>query len=421
MAIKPPLLLLLLSLIATSASLSSAHNITEMLSAFPDYSLYNSYLTQTKLCDEINTRQTLTVFVLNNAAMSALAKHPLSVVKNVLSLLIVLDYFDNQKLHSITDGSMLSTTLYQTTGDAKGNFGFVNITDLKGGKVGFGSAAPGSPLDSTYTKSVKQVPYNISVMEISAPIIAPGLLSAPAPSVSQVNLTATLEKAGCKIFASLLASSGVLKNYQDAMDKGLTILAPNDEAFKKPEVPDTAGMRVAQLVSLLEYHALPSYSPPGALKAATGPVSTLASGVRKFAFRVATSGDEVTLDTGVDKSRIASTVLDDAPLCILTVDNVLLPEELFPHAPASAPSPVPVSAPAPSPVAEAPSPVAEVPAPAAASPPAPTAAGSEASPSEAPAESADSKGASSGDKARPLCTAAALVFGSFACFLLLLL
>lgn len=71
----------------------------------------------------------------------------------------------------------------------------MNITDLKGGKVGFGSAAPGSKLDSSYTKSVKQIPYNISVVEISAPIIAPGLLTAPAPS-SDVNITALIEKAG---------------------------------------------------------------------------------------------------------------------------------------------------------------------------------------------------------------------------------
>ncbi|KAL3739578.1 hypothetical protein ACJRO7_020917 [Eucalyptus globulus] len=52
--------------------------------------------------------------------------------------------------------------------NAPGNTGFVNITDLQGGKVGFDAVTPGSKLDSSYTKSVKQIPYNISVLHISA-------------------------------------------------------------------------------------------------------------------------------------------------------------------------------------------------------------------------------------------------------------
>ncbi|KAJ6679518.1 FASCICLIN-LIKE ARABINOGALACTAN PROTEIN [Salix purpurea] len=244
-----------------------AHNITDILSGFPEYSEFNKYLTQTKLADEINTRQTITVLALNNGAMSALAaKHPLSVIKNALSLLVVLDYFDPTKLHQISKGSTLSTTLYQTTGNAPGNLGFVNITDLQGGKVGFGSAAPGSKLESSYTKSVKQVPYNISILEISQPIIAPGILTAPAPTPSSVNMTALLEKAGCKTFASLLQTSGVIKMYQSAADKGLTIFAPNDEAFKAAGVPDLSKLTNAEVVSLLQYHATASYSPFGSLK-----------------------------------------------------------------------------------------------------------------------------------------------------------
>ncbi|KAL1219202.1 Fasciclin-like arabinogalactan protein 8 [Cardamine amara subsp. amara] len=187
------LLALTLSLLAV-ASTVSGHNITQILSDSPDYSSFNSYLSQTNLTDEINNRTTITVLVLNNAAMSSLAgTHPLSVIKNALSLLVLLDYYDPLTLHQLSEGTTLTTTLYQTTGNATGNQGFVNITDLKGGKVGFGSAAPRSKLDSTYTKSVKQIPYNISVLEIDAPIIAPGILSditpppAPAPAPEAVS------------------------------------------------------------------------------------------------------------------------------------------------------------------------------------------------------------------------------------------
>ncbi|CAE6077604.1 unnamed protein product [Arabidopsis arenosa] len=373
-----------LSLLAVAYTVSG-HNITQILSDTPEYSSFNSYLSQTKLADEINSRTTITVLVLNNGAMSSLAgKHPLSVVKNALSLLVLLDYYDPLKLHQLAKGSTLTTTLYQTTGQALGNLGFVNVTDLKGGKVGFGSAAPGSKLDSSYTKSVKQIPYNISVLEINAPIIAPGILTAPAPSSGGVNnLTGLLEKAGCKTFANLLVSSGVLKTYESTVEKGLTVFAPSDEAFKAKGVPDLTNLTQAEVVSLLEYHALAEYKPKGSLKTNKDAISTLATnGAGKYDLTTSTSGDEVILHTGVGPSRLADTVVDETPVVIFTVDNVLLPTELFGKSPspAPAPAPEPVSAPTPSP-AKSPSPV-EAPA---ASPPAPPV--DESSPEGAPSDS----------------------------------
>ncbi|KAL5538537.1 hypothetical protein UlMin_044795 [Ulmus minor] len=376
-------LIFILGLLAVAGTVSG-HNITEVLSGFPDYSQYSSFLTQTKLDDEINSRQTITVLVLNNAAMSALAaKHPLSVIKNALSLHVLLDYYDPTKLHQISNGSTLSTTLYQTTGNAPGNLGFVNITDLKGGKVGFGSAAPGSKLDSSFTKSVKQIPYNISILEINAPIIAPGILTAPAPSASDVNITALLEKAGAKTFAKLIVSSGVIKTYQSAIEKGLTLFAPSDEAFKTPGTPDLTKLTNAELVSLLLYHSVAGYTPKGTLKTTKASISTLATnGAGKYDLSVTTAGDSITLHTGVDSSRLADTVVDSTPLVIFTVDNVLLPTELFGKSPSPAPALEPVSSPSPTPVV-APTPASLSPSPLGASPPAPPA----ETPGDAPADS----------------------------------
>lgn len=393
-----------LCLLALSAVVS-AHNITDILSAFPEYSDYNHYLSQTKLADEINSRQTITVLVFTNGVMSALAaKHQLSVIKGVLSLHVVLDYFDNKKLHQISKGTTLSTTLYQTTGNAPGNYGFVNITDLQGGKVGFGSAVSGSKLDSSYTKSVKQIPYNISVLEISQPIIAPGILTAPAPSASDVNITALLEKAGCKTFSSLIVSSGVIKTFQSALEKGLTIFAPNDEAFKAKGVPDLTKLTNAEIVSLLLYHSTASYTPKGSLKTTTSPISTLATnGAGKYDFTVTHDGDSVVLHTGVDSSRLADTVLDATPVAIFTVDNVLLPAELFGKSPSPAPGPAPETSPSPAPVlAPSPTPV-EAPSPLAASPPAPPLESPGGAPADSPAaESANSKSANgAGDSGAP--------------------
>ncbi|CAJ1815003.1 unnamed protein product [Sphenostylis stenocarpa] len=387
MAVHSLLPLLLLSLLAAV----SAHNITDILAADPQYSDFNNFLSQTKLADEINTRQTITVLALTNAAFSAVAaKHSLSVVKNLLSLHILLDYFDNTKLHQITNGTTLSTTLYQTTGNANGNVGSVNITDLQGGKVGFGSAAAGSKLDSTYTKSVKQIPYNISVIEISEPIIAPGILAAPPPS-SEVNITALIEKAGCKTFASLISSNGLVKTFESTADKGLTIFAPNDEAFKARGVPDLSKLTNAEIVSLLQYHATAQYLPVGSLKTTKNAVNTLASnGAGKFEFTVSADGDSVTLHTGVHNSRIANTILDSTPLSIYSVDSVLLPTELFAKSPSPAPAPEPASAPTPSP---APTP-AGAPSPLPASPPAPAGETPAGAPADAPSSAAEQSNSS---------------------------
>lgn len=394
-------------LLAFMVSLAPAqgHNITAILDGFPDYSVYNGYLSQTKVCDEINSRETVTCLVLPNAAMSALAaKQSLAGIKNALRLLTLLDYFDPQKLHDLPHGSALTTTLYQTTGNAPGNSGFVNITNLRGGRVAFGAAAPGSKLDSSYTKTVRQIPYNLSVLEISAPIVFAGLLDAP--SAASSNLTALLEKAGCKTFASLIVSSGVLKIFQSAMDKGLTLFAPNDEAFKAPDVPDLKSLSSAELVTLLQYHALPSYNPKSSLKSAKGRIATMASsGAGKYDFSVVSHGDDVSLDTGVDTSRVASTVLDDTPVCILTVDNLLLPSELFGGAPAPAPGPAaltPSLAPAPAKEAPAPAPKAKPHKPKRHSPPAPPTSAPEASPAGSPESASDKAADEKSAAVRPL-------------------
>lgn len=385
-----PILVLTLTMTALAATIS-AHNITQMLSGYPEYSEFNSYLTQTKLADDINSRVTITVLALNNGAMSAItSNHPLSVIKNALSLLVLLDYYDPPKLHQISKGTTLTTTLYQTTGKVPGNLGFVNITDLQGGKVGFGSAAPGSKLDSSYTKSVKQIPYNISVLEVSSFINAPGLLTAAAPSASDVNITAALEKAGCKTFASLLVANGVIKTYESAVEKGLTIFAPNDEAFKAPGVPDLSKLTNAEIVALLLYHARAGYTPIGTLKTTKDALPTLATnGAGKYDLTVTTAGDSVTLHTGVDSSRIADTVLDSTPLAIFTVDNVLLPTELFGKSPSPAPAPSPTTSPSPAPAASSPGP-AKAPSPKAASPPAPPADTPGGAPADAPTHEAQS-------------------------------
>lgn len=85
----------------------------------------------------------------------------------MLSLHVLTDYFGSKKLHQITNGTALTSSMFQATGSAPGSSGYVNVTDLKGGKVGFGAEDNDGKLDATYVKSVAEFPYNISVLQIS--------------------------------------------------------------------------------------------------------------------------------------------------------------------------------------------------------------------------------------------------------------
>ncbi|XP_040378719.1 fasciclin-like arabinogalactan protein 10 [Oryza brachyantha] len=346
-------------------------NITAMLNGYPDYKQFNKYLSETKVCDEINAREAITLLVLGDGPMSTLildADQSLAGIKNALRLHAILDYFDPKKIRGLPDADTLTDTLYQAGGDAAGKMGNVKITTTDSGKIAFASANPGGKYDATLVKTIKQMPYKLAIMEISAPIEFDGLFDTP----SATNLTRLLEKAGCKRFAALITSTGVLKTYESAMDKGLTLFAPNDDAFDAKGAPDVKKMPSADLIALLKYHALPSYIPKPSLKTVSRAMRTLASTASgNYNITVDTQGDAVTLKTGVDKSRVAATVIDNTPVCVLTVDNLLMPVELFGDAPAAAPSPDD-AAPAPSPsVADA-------------SPPAPP-------PADAPSKPADHK------------------------------
>lgn len=206
-----------------------------------------------------------------------------------------------------------------------------------------------------FVKSVKEDPYNMSVLEISSAIM-PSHLAAPAPSPNDLNITALLEKAGCNIFVHMITATGVTKTYQDAVaNGGLTVFAPADGAFTGPVMTKLKKLSSAQQVSILEYHALPLYNPLGTLKTTSAPITTLATkGASKYALSVSSAGDTVTLNTGLDNSTIATTLLDDQPLVLYTISGVLFPIEIFGVAPA--PAPAPLSTPTPTPATPAPAP-----------------------------------------------------------------
>ncbi|CBI28444.3 unnamed protein product, partial [Vitis vinifera] len=286
-----------------------AHNITHILAKYPEFSTFSHYLTVTHLAGEINRRQTITVLAVSNAGMADLLSKHLSVyvIKNVLSLHVLVDYFGARKLHQITDGTASSATLFQSTGSAPGTAGFVNITDLKHGKVGFGAQDSGH-LNAYFVKSVVEIPYNISVLEIS-----------------QILTSAQ----GCKAFGDLLEASGAIKTFEENADGGLTVFCPSDDVIKG-FMPKYKNLTAAGKVSLLLYHGIPIYQSMQMLKSSNGVTNTLATdGAKKYDFTVQTEGEDITLETKVVTARVTGTVLDQEPVVLYKINKVLLPRELF--------------------------------------------------------------------------------------------
>ncbi|KAL9230013.1 hypothetical protein vseg_005414 [Gypsophila vaccaria] len=342
--------MLLLLLASLAPRPTTAHNITRILAAFPQFSTFNHYLTLTHLAPEINTRQTITVLALDNTAMSSILSKHLSIyaLKNVLSLHVLLDYFGAKKLHQITDGTALAATMYQATGAAPGTAGFVNITDVKGGKVGFAAqdtADDGGPLDSTFVKSVKEIPYNLSVIQISHVLTSPEA-EAPTPAPQVSNITNIMSAHGCKAFADTLSSfPGAETTYLTNVEGGLTVFCPMDDAFKN-FAPKFKNLTKDDKNSLLLFHGVPIYNSRSMLRSNNGDMNTLATdGAKKFAFTVQNDGEDITLKTKLSVAKIMATLIDEQPLAIYTIDKVLLPKEIFKGKLAPAPAPEPAAPP----------------------------------------------------------------------------
>ncbi|KAK9281151.1 hypothetical protein L1049_004045 [Liquidambar formosana] len=190
MTFKHSLLLLFFFLFRSS----TAFNITKLLGQYPDFSSYNDQLTQTQLAGEISSRQTITILAVDNTAMGSLSGKSTDAVKMILSLHVVLDYYDVPKLQKMSNKTSLLATLFQASGQATGQQGFLNVTDLSGAEVAFGSAVPGSSLGAKLVKAVVSQPFNVSVLQISSIVIPPGIGNSKSNSTPSTAPSATPSK-----------------------------------------------------------------------------------------------------------------------------------------------------------------------------------------------------------------------------------
>lgn len=325
-----------LLLLSISSSYTNAHNITQILAAHPSLSTFNHYLTVTRLDTEINRRSTITVLVVENSAMSLLLSKQLSLhtIKNILSLHILVEYFGAKKLKSIPDRSTSTASLYQASGSAPGTSGFVNITNLKGGKVGFGT--DNGKLQAFFVKPVYESPSNISVQQISQ-LLQSNQAEAPS-SAPSVNVTASMSKE-CKAFADLLIATEAETIFNDFVIGGLTVFCPTNAAVDG-FMPKYNNLTEANKETLLLFHCLPVFQSPQMLKSNNGMVNTLATvGNSKYQLKVQNDKEVIKLVTKVATSTITGAIVAEGPLAIYTIDKFLEPEEIFTSIIASSPAP----------------------------------------------------------------------------------
>lgn len=82
-------------------SLAQRHNITTILSGHRDLVEFSCKLTTTGLEDDINNRNTVTVLAVDDTHIASLKACglPWETLRQVLSLHVLVDYYDDTKLH----------------------------------------------------------------------------------------------------------------------------------------------------------------------------------------------------------------------------------------------------------------------------------------------------------------------------------
>ncbi|KAG1326423.1 putative fasciclin-like arabinogalactan protein 3 [Cocos nucifera] len=101
-----------------------------------------------------------------------------------MSVHVLLGYYDPYSISHRHDKSTLVPTLFQNTGLATNQNGYMKVSKKPMREIVFGSGAPGSPSDSYLLNMIETDSDNISILHISDPIIPPGIDSVketPAP------------------------------------------------------------------------------------------------------------------------------------------------------------------------------------------------------------------------------------------------
>nr|AFK42841.1 unknown [Medicago truncatula] len=139
-----------------------------------------------------------------------------------------------------------------------------------------------------------------------------------------------------------LNSQLVTSSSSDSSSGGLTLFAPEDNAFSKLKPGFLNSLSDRHKVELLQFHTLSSFISISNFDTLTNPVQTQAGDdAKRLQLNVTTSGgSHVSMTTGTVNATVTGTVYTDNKLAIYQVDKVLVPLDLV--LPAKAPAPAPV-------------------------------------------------------------------------------
>ncbi|KEH39772.1 fasciclin domain protein [Medicago truncatula] len=136
---------LCLALFLTVSTSIQAFDIQKLLDRTPEFSTFNKYLNETKLVGQINRRNTLTVFTLDNGAMSSVSDKMPEAIRAIMATHVLLDYYDPTKLIGAMRKRELLITLYQSSGIAVDQQGYLKVNRTSDGDLAIGSAVSAPP------------------------------------------------------------------------------------------------------------------------------------------------------------------------------------------------------------------------------------------------------------------------------------
>ncbi|CAK9316182.1 unnamed protein product [Citrullus colocynthis] len=163
------------------------------------------------------------------------------------------------------------------------------------------------------------------------------LAQTPAPPgptpAGPINITGILAQGGqFGTFIRLLNESRLITQLENQLNnsqgEGLTIIAPTDNGFNALKSGALNNLDDQQKSQLLLYHVLPKFYTVTDLQTVSNPVRTQA-GDWGLNFTGQPNSNQVNVSTGVVTVPINNKLREQRPLCVLVVDQVLLPEALF--------------------------------------------------------------------------------------------
>ncbi|KAK7262334.1 hypothetical protein RJT34_29902 [Clitoria ternatea] len=173
--------------------------------------------------------------------------------------------------------------------------------------------------------------------------------SSPAPSPSSpppTDIIRILKKAsGFTTLIRLLQTTQVSTQINSQLlnsNGGLTLFAPNDNAFSSLKPGFLNSLNDQQKNELIQFHLLPTYVSVSNFDTLSNPVRTQAGeNPDRLALNITSSGgNQVNMTTGIVNVTLGGTVYTDHQLAVYQVDKVLLPRDFF-EAKTPAPAPAP--------------------------------------------------------------------------------